>query len=136
MEKNSGYREHAHTADWELEVWAPDYETLFEQAARGMFAMCGAKSQPSTLQSRSLTIEAVDYESLLVSFLQELLYLAEMEKLLIEGYKLKVEPYRLQAELLGAPVVSVEKEIKAVTYHNLRIISNPNELRVKIVFDV
>lgn len=133
---SSGYREHAHTADWELEVWAPDYETLFEQAARGMFAISGARGIPNTPQLRSLTIEAADYESLLVNFLQELLYLSEMENFYANGYDLKVEPYKLQANLLGASLAGLEKEIKAVTYHNLRIISNQDRLQVGIVFDV
>jgi SHS2 domain-containing protein len=136
MGKSSGYREHEHTADWELEVWAPNYEALFEQAARGMFAICGARCEPNGKQLRCLKIEAVDYESLLVSFLQELLYIAEMEGLLFETYNLTVDQYRLQANLVGAFLASIDKEIKAVTYHNLRIISTQDGLQVRIVFDV
>lgn len=136
MGNSSGYRERAHTADWELEVWAPDYEALFEQAARGMFAICGAQSKPGAPQLRRLTIEAVDYESLLVSFLQELLYLAEMESLLVESYNLQVDSNTLQANLVSAALAGLEKEIKAVTYHNLQIISTQDGLQVNIVFDV
>ena len=36
MDLSAGYREIEHTADWELEVWAPDLAALLEQAARGM----------------------------------------------------------------------------------------------------
>ena len=43
MQPEFGFREHAHTADWELEVWAPDLPTLLEQAARGMYAISGVQ---------------------------------------------------------------------------------------------
>ena len=41
MQPEFGFREHAHTADWELEVWAPDLPALLEQAAHGMYAISG-----------------------------------------------------------------------------------------------
>jgi SHS2 domain-containing protein len=40
----AGYREREHTADWELEVWAPDLPRLLEQAARGMYRLAGLRS--------------------------------------------------------------------------------------------
>jgi hypothetical protein len=46
MQTEFGFREHAHTADWELEVWAPDLATLFVQAALGMYALSGVILQP------------------------------------------------------------------------------------------
>ncbi len=39
----SGFREKDHTADWELEVWAPDLPGLLVEAARGMYWLMGAR---------------------------------------------------------------------------------------------
>jgi SHS2 domain-containing protein len=36
----------------------------------------------------------------------------------------------------GAPIASMDKEIKAVTWHNLRVRREADGLRVNIVFDV
>jgi len=43
----SGFREREHTADWELQVWAPSFSGLLEQAARGMYALSGTRDQSS-----------------------------------------------------------------------------------------
>ncbi|HEX9089992.1 MAG TPA: archease, partial [Anaerolineales bacterium] len=64
-----GFRENAHTADWELEVWAPDLPCLLEQAARGMYALSGMKFKPDDGQKRMVRLHAIDPEGLLVRFL-------------------------------------------------------------------
>ncbi|MGE5124390.1 MAG: archease, partial [Acidobacteriaceae bacterium] len=46
------------------------------------------------------------------------------------------EGYNLRAELKGYPIAGLDKEIKAVTYHNLRVVHTSGGLRVCIVFDV
>jgi SHS2 domain-containing protein len=136
MQGSSGYREREHTADWELEVWATDMEGLFESAARGMFALCGARGKPDERQVHKFSLEGVDYESLLVSFLQELLYFSEMEGRLVDTYELHIERHHLEAMISGTPLAGLDKEIKAVTYHNIKIVPTEDGLRVSIVFDV
>jgi SHS2 domain-containing protein len=51
-----GFQEIAHTADWELEVWAPDLCTLLEQAAQGMYHLCEAKLSNQPRLSRKIEI--------------------------------------------------------------------------------
>ncbi len=137
MSTSFGFREHAHTADWELEVWAPDLPTLLEQAARGMYAMSGVKVDANSPQERSMAVPATDVEGLLVRFLTELLWLQQSDRLAFDRFALDVhQDYSLWAELRGASIVSLDKEIKAVTYHNLKVETTSNGLRVNIVFDV
>jgi len=137
MTSTAGFREIAHTADWELEVWATDLTGLLEQAARGMFAISGTRLRPGERQKRSLELQALDAESLLVRFLSELLWLSQQEGLAFDMYKLTLKPgWGLQAELDGALITSQEKEIKAVTYHNLVIRRKSKGLAVNIIFDV
>ena len=136
MQPLAGYQEIAHTADWELHVWAPDMPALLEQAARGIYALMGARLQPGSRQSRRLEIYYQDKESLLVSFLAELLLLCELENLGFDVFDLQIEGERLSANLSGAPVESIAKEIKAVTYHNLAIRETAPGLETNIVFDV
>jgi SHS2 domain-containing protein len=132
-----GFREHAHTADWELEAWAPNLPSLLEQAARGMYALSGVRLQSGLTQTRTITLQAEDAESLLVRFLNELLWLEEEQGLGFDRFSITVdEQLNLQAELNGFANASLDKEIKAVTYHNLQVEDTPQGLRVNIVFDV
>jgi protein archease len=137
MQPAFGFLEHAHTADWELEVWAPDLPMLLEQAARGMYALSGMRLQAGMHQTRSIELVSPDAESLLVRFLGELLWLGQEEGLGFDNFSISVdEQYHLKAELGGAAIANLDKEIKAVTYHNLAVLSTPQGLRVSIVFDV
>jgi SHS2 domain-containing protein len=133
---NAGFREIEHTADWELEVWAPDMPALLEQAARGMYALSGVQLKSESRVSRSFNLEMFDEESLLVDFLNELLWILEGESLAFDHFQLQIEEGNLKTVLQGAPVASLKKEIKAVTFHNLQINRRKNGLIVRIVFDV
>lgn len=133
---SAGFREIEHTADWQLEVWAPDMLTLLEQAALGMYSLTGIKLETTCRKSRQLSLPGGDPERLLVSFLAELLWLAEQENLAFDLLQLSMEGDQLNAYLEGAPIVEQAKEIKAVTYHNLAIQMESNGLRVSVVFDV
>ena len=149
----TGYREHAHTADWELEVWAPDLPGLLEAAARGMYTISGTRLSASPRQSRTLELNAIDAENLLVRFLSELLWLGQQTEsetgfgLAFDTFQLSVEQtrgehhpleqsLRLHARLQGTPIAGVDKEIKAVTYHNLAIRQGQRGLEANLVFDV
>ncbi len=137
MKPEFGFRERAHTADWELEVWAPDLATLLEQAAFGMYSLTGVRLETSSPQERSLVLQAEDAESLLVRFLSDLLWLEQSEGLGFDHISINVDrKFNLWAELGGAPVTRLDKEIKAVTYHNLKVETTPEGLRANIVFDV
>jgi SHS2 domain-containing protein len=136
VDQLAGFRELEHTADWELEAWAPDLPALLEQSARGMYALAGARLQAGPRLDRRLDLPMKDPESLLVTFLAELLFLEEQDGLAFDTFNLHIEGELLHASLGGAQLVSIDREIKAVTYHNLAIQKTPRGLEVKIVFDV
>jgi SHS2 domain-containing protein len=137
MESAFGFRELSHTADWELEVWAPDLSSLLEQATRGMYALSGLKLDASSPVERSLAIHAEDAEGILVRFLTELLWLGQEESLAFDHFSINISPdWNLWADLRGGLITGLDKEIKAVTYHNLKVKSTPNGFNVTIVFDV
>lgn len=132
----AGFREVEHTADWELEVWATDLASLLEQAARGMSYLSGMRLQAEPRVTRTLSLEASDPETLLVKFLTELLYYAEQEGIAFDQFHITLDGFHLETELEGARLASIDKEIKAVTYHRLAVRQVDGLLRVNIVFDV
>jgi SHS2 domain-containing protein len=120
-----GHREVEHAADWGLEVWAPD-----------LFELLGVVVSEEDRCHRELEIAADDGEQLLVSFLDELLFLTESENIAVDGFLLKLVGDSLLARLEGGAIVSREKEIKAVTFHQLAIKRAGQGLRTRIIFDV
>jgi len=132
----SGHREVEHTADWELEVWAPDMAGLLEEAARGMYELMGVEISEESRCHGQLEIAADDREQLLVSFLEELLFIADSEKVAYDGFMLRLQDGSLVARLEGGSFLSRSKEIKAVTYHQLKIVETKRGLKTSIVFDV
>jgi SHS2 domain-containing protein len=133
----SPYREVDHTADWALHVWARTMEELFVDAARGMVALTGAQARPGATVRRRIELTAEDYESLLVAWLQELLYFTEAEEQVFTTYHIEhLDPTHFRAEVEGAPSNRPDKAIKAVTYHNLKIDPTAEGYETTIVFDV
>lgn len=136
MLERAGYRELEHTADWELEVWAPDLGGLLEQAARGMYALMGVEVARGPRARRRVEVAGADREDLLVAFLEELLYLAERDGLAFDRFHLEIGGPRVVAELEGGRIGARTKEIKAVTYHRLEVRETEDGIATRVVFDV
>ena len=131
------FEEVAHTADWSIRVWAQDLRGLLTESARGMYALANAEAGEGPRMRRKITLEAVDAEGLLVVFLEELRYLAEAENLIFDDFSaLELEGSKLSGMMEGSLLRTMEKEIKAVTFHNLAIRHTERGLEVEIVFDV
>ena len=139
-----GFEEISHTADWSVRVWAQDLPSLFAEAARAMNSLSGTLTGNSRRVERTFESEAPDSESLLVAFLSELVYCQEQENLAFDTFEPKVEKpalslskgQRLKVDMEGATIESMDKAIKAVTYHNLQIKETELGFETTIVFDV
>jgi SHS2 domain-containing protein len=133
-----GFEEVEHTADRALRIFGINLRELMISAAQGMTQlMVGNASKISTEIEKSIELQAVDAESLLVEWLSELAYWAETEMLIFKKFRITdVSATRLQATVSGGKATELEKHIKAVTYHNLEIIQTPKGLEATIVFDV
>ena len=136
LSRPAGFRERPHTADWALEVWAPDVSTLLAQAALGMFSLMGIQTRSAARIPQEFDLAFADLENLLVGFLAELLYLSNRDGISFDQFDLRLADDRLHAAVSGQPIEHLAKEIKAVTYHNLRVLETGRGLEVTIVFDV
>lgn len=135
----AGYQALDHTADVSLRVWGPTLPALFEQAAAGMMAqMLDPAAVPITLR-RTVQVTAGDRESLLVEWLNELLYRRDAEgETFVRAHVLSLTATALAAEVEGgaAPAGAVFHPIKAATYHGLAIRETADGYEATIVFDV
>jgi SHS2 domain-containing protein len=134
----SAFEEIEHTADVSLRIYGRDLSDLLRHAAEGMAGLLVV--DPSVIpvtQEEHFDLEAYDTESLLVNWLSELAYWAESEGVVFSQFDLfQVTSTRLQAVARGGRVSNLHKYIKAVTYHNLKIIEIAEGLETTVVFDV
>ncbi len=134
----AAFEEVEHTADWALRVHGSDLRTLLINAARGMNHLLVADPGriPQSIEAR-FELEAYDAESLLVTWLNELAFLAEVEGLVFTEFNLtNVSSTSLQAVVRGDTVAHLQKHIKAVTFHDLEIVKTEDGLAATVVFDV
>ena len=132
------FEEIDHTADRALRIYGSNLGDLFLNAAQGMNSlMVAAPISGSEHREKFVALEAMDTESLLVDWLSELAYWAEIEMLVFEKFKIEsVSPTHIRARLHGTRVKKLKKHIKAVTYHNLNIVQTDEGTTATVVFDV
>ena len=131
-----GFEEISHTADWSVRVWAPDLPSLFAESARAMNTLAGTVTSKGLRVKRTFEADGPDVESLLVSFLSELIYYQEQENLACDTFDIEMSAEHISVKMEGTAIASVDKAIKAVTYHNLKIEETSRGYEVVIVFDV
>jgi SHS2 domain-containing protein len=131
------FEEIEHTADLAIRAYGQDMRELFANAAYGMFALMAEPSLEGPVRKQEVSLEAMDYESLLVDWLNELIYLHEVEGETYSQFTIEtLSPTKLKAHVIGGPTEYKTKAIKAATFHDLAIKETADGLVATIVFDV
>jgi SHS2 domain-containing protein len=132
-----GFEEISHTADWSARVWADDLPSLFAESARAMNALAGTVTGQGPRVKRRFESKGLDAESLLVAFLSELVYYQEQDHgLTFDTFDIQMSDKQISVNMEGTESISVDKAIKAVTYHNLEVEQTSRGYEVVLVFDV
>jgi SHS2 domain-containing protein len=130
-----------HTADIGIEVEAGSLEELFAGAATGMYSLIVDPSTVLPGTPREVALEAGDLEELMFKWLNELLYLLGSEGLLLSRIRVnRIEELRIEASVEGEPADpgrhQTLEEIKAATYHDMRVEHREDGWFARIIFDV
>ena len=129
------------TADLGIEAWGGTLEEMFIQAGLGLAAVIAELPEDSDSTTRNILIDAPSIPDLLVKFLNEIIYLEEVDGFLLHHIPaLSMENSYLKATLVGvtfnSSLHSINAHIKAATYHGLAIEETPGEFRVRVIFDI
>jgi len=141
MRGAAGFEIFAVTADKGVRAWGRDLAEVYACAAQGMWSLM---VEPGAAQRREmfrLTVEAADRETLLVAWLNELLYLHEVETFVAADFAIQeLTDTRLQAEVWGErmdrarhPLVG---HVKAATYHLLHVRPTEEGWEAQVILDV
>jgi len=130
-----------HTADLAIEVWGKTMAELFQNAALALFDLMVFTDMIEAKREMKIEAAAGDDEALLVQWLSEFLYRVDTEQFLAKEIEItRLEPGKVSAvargETLDRTKHRTRREIKAVTYHDLKIQKTAGNVSAHILFDL
>ena len=132
-----------HTADVGVKANGNTLKELFENAAKGMFDIIGGRTHLKREIKKKIEIkkEVDAVEELLVAWLSELLYIFNKEEILFNTFRVvQLDNSGISGEAEGEKIDlaknPLQTEIKAVTFHDLKIEENTRGFHCSIIFDV
>ena len=135
------YKEFEHTADIGMEMYGATLEELFRNAGRALFDTIVEIDRIQPRVERSVSVTGDDDELLLMNWLRRLLYLFAVESEVYGEFRIvALQSGALQAIVTGEPL-DMERhhfktELKAITYHQFRLIHEQDGWRATVIFDV
>jgi len=129
-----------HTADVGIIAYGADMKGAFANAAKALFSLITELDDVEEVVHRDIELTASDQESLLVEWLNELIYLFDAENMLFKRFDItQLSQTHLKARGYGHEVDSSKHKlkmgVKAATYHMLKI-EKSNGSKVQVLFDV
>ncbi len=129
-----------HTADIGIIAYGADLKQAFANAAKGLFSLITSLGDVEEVLHRDIELTASDSESLLVDWLNELVYYFDAEGILFGRFDIfELNNSHLKARGYGEKADSTRHElktgVKGATYHMLKIEKN-NGYRLQVLFDI
>jgi SHS2 domain-containing protein len=129
-----------HTADVGIIAYGADMSQAFANAARALFSLITDLDDVEEVVHRDIELTSTDEESLLVEWLNELIYQFDTEGIIFKRFDIiKLNNTRLKARGYGEKVDKSKHKlkigVKAATYHMLKV-DKSNGCRVQVLFDI
>jgi SHS2 domain-containing protein len=139
--KTKPYELLEHTADIRIRVKAKDLKELFKTVALAMFDIIAEKKNSHTAHPEKINIaqQADNLEELFINWLNELLSLSATKELIFSDFQInKLDEHALELVAVGEDIrnYKVHTEIKAATYHALKLEKNKSGWQAEVIFDV
>ena len=130
-----------HTADIGIIVYGEDLKSLFENAGKAFFHLITDLKKVRLRTERKIEIGGESLERLMVDWLNELLYLHDVENLLFKRFRVESAgeaglKAKVNGEIFQEGVHVIKTEVKAVTYHQLEVRQEKGGWRARIIFDL
>ncbi len=128
-------------ADVGVHAWGPDLAACFRQCARGVFNLIVPLEAVRPAETRECAAQGDSPEALLVNWINELLYLHDIEAFVLHD----VDPPRLERDrahgtVTGEPVAPERHPrgtvVKAATFHQLALEREPDRVSARLVLDI
>lgn len=122
-----------------LVAYGKSLAEAFANAAYGLFSLIVEPNKVKEKESRKVTVQAQDAEVLLFNWINELIYIFEVERLLFKSFDItEFTGQSLEATCWGEKYDpsrhQLKTGVKSATYHMLKVDGEKN--RVQVIFDV
>ncbi len=130
-----------HTADIGIIVHGVELPETFGNAAYAMFDILTNIDEVKETGRFDIQVSASDVEELLVTWLDELLYRYETERVIFKRFVIEdMDETSLRATAFGEKIDplrhEIKLEIKSVTYHQLKVEKTDDGWKAQVIFDV
>lgn len=137
---NMPYEQFEHTADVGIKAWGDNIEEAFSEAGRGLYSIMTDLDKVDYKIEETIKIKEDNWETLLVKFLSELVYLFEVKSYLFCDFDVNItenEELELivnaKGEEMDLDKHDMDTAVKGVSYHDIKV--DPKG-EVKILFDI
>ncbi|MER3446769.1 MAG: hypothetical protein C4291_07970 [Candidatus Dadabacteria bacterium] len=130
-----------HTADICVRVYGRSLDDLLRNAARAMMELITDREKVDPSQEIEFKARGETDEEILVHWLDEILFIHHVKKMVFRNFESHpVSKTEIQGKAIGENIDmerhEIRLDIKAATYHNLKIERVDDRLKVDIVFDI
>ena len=135
------YETFEHTADIGIRARAGSLNDLFADAARGLFSVMVSNPESiRPLEDFPFRVQGDRYDDLLFDWLDELLYAFATRRVVFGDFDVRVEPGGLSATARGEPIDlrrhHLDVEVKAITYHGLKVQPEGDGWLTEVIVDI
>jgi len=135
------YETFEHTADLGLRIRAGDLDTLLAEAARALFSVIVTNLDAvRPLQQLDFHIEAEHIDDLLHDWLDELLFTFSTRHVLLSQFDVSIRDSVLTGIARGEPIDparhEIDLEVKAITYHGLKVQPEGEGWLAEVIVDI
>jgi SHS2 domain-containing protein len=130
-----------HPADIGFRVFGGTPADLFANAAMAMLSIAAVAGRAAPRERYEIAAEGSDYESLLVNWLNEVLYFYDGRRIALCEFRVTaIDPTAIAAIAMGEPRDPERHParlvVKAVTYHQLRVAEIPQGWVAEVYLDI
>jgi SHS2 domain-containing protein len=130
-----------HTADMGIRARAASLDTLFADAAAGLFSLLVANLDAvRPVHAETVRIEAERLDDLLFDWLAELLYLHDAKRMVFSEFDVRLADGALTATARGEPIDmrrhQLDTDVKAITYHGLKVQRDADGWLAEVIVDL
>lgn len=129
-----------HTADVGIVAYGSDLKEAYANVAYGMFSLIADLKEVHEEIQRDIDIQALDRESLVVDWLNELLYIFDVDQVIFSRFEITaLSQSQLRAKAYGEKIDTsrhqLKTEVKAATYHLLKV-EKGNGFKIQVILDI
>jgi SHS2 domain-containing protein len=141
---SGGFRNLEHVTDAYIEAYGDSIEEAFSYAAKGTINVMFEIKDIQPTSKIDFRVEGVDYPELLFNWLERIILLITIDNKVMSHFDIKISKLDSKYLLTGwglAESINISKhgyktEIKGITYHEMEILQEDSQYKVKFILDL